>query len=31
MKLRLLHGVVFSEPWFGLWGYKIGCGSFDFT
>ncbi|KAJ6988306.1 hypothetical protein NC653_021283 [Populus alba x Populus x berolinensis] len=24
MKLRLLHGVVFSEPWFGLWGYKIG-------
>uniref|UniRef100_B9HJL3 PTC1-like winged helix-turn-helix domain-containing protein n=1 Tax=Populus trichocarpa TaxID=3694 RepID=B9HJL3_POPTR len=24
MKLRLLHGVAFSEPWFGLSGYKIG-------
>ena len=31
MELRLLHGVAFSEPWFGRWGYKFGRGSFGVT
>lgn len=31
MELRLLHGVAYSEPWFGRWGYKFGRGSFGVT
>ncbi|XP_050375159.1 PHD finger protein MALE MEIOCYTE DEATH 1-like [Argentina anserina] len=28
MKLRLLHGVAYGNPWFGRWGYGICRGNF---
>ncbi|KAM2329852.1 hypothetical protein ACFX1X_020758 [Malus domestica] len=31
MELRLIHGVAYSEPWFGRWGYKFGRGTFCVT
>ncbi|KAL5553342.1 hypothetical protein UlMin_040743 [Ulmus minor] len=31
MDLRLIHGVAYSEPWFGRWGYKFGRGTFGVT
>ncbi|KAH0990860.1 hypothetical protein GBA52_002343 [Prunus armeniaca] len=31
MELRLIHGVAYSEPWFGRWGYKFGRASFCVT
>ncbi|XP_042474520.1 PHD finger protein PERSISTENT TAPETAL CELL 1-like isoform X1 [Zingiber officinale] len=31
MELRLVHGIAYSEPWFGRWGYKFGCGSYGAT
>ncbi|XP_034683429.1 PHD finger protein MALE STERILITY 1 isoform X2 [Vitis riparia] len=31
MDLRLLHGVAYSKPWFGRWGYGFGRGSFGVT
>nr|AXF35970.1 transcription factor male sterility 1 [Tapiscia sinensis] len=31
MELRLLHGIAYSEPWFGRWGYKFERGSFGVT
>ncbi|KAK9277485.1 hypothetical protein L1049_007029 [Liquidambar formosana] len=31
MDLRLLHGIAYSESWFGRWGYKMGRGTFGVT
>ncbi|KAB2610010.1 PHD finger protein MALE STERILITY 1-like [Pyrus ussuriensis x Pyrus communis] len=31
MELRLIHGVTYSEPWFGRWDYKFDRGTFCVT
>ncbi|KAL5995483.1 hypothetical protein ACLOJK_025545 [Asimina triloba] len=31
MELRLIHGIGYSEPWFGRWGYQFGRGSYGVT
>ncbi|MQM08469.1 hypothetical protein Taro_041326 [Colocasia esculenta] len=31
MDLRLIHGVAYGEPWFGLWGYRFDRGGYGVT
>lgn len=31
LEFRLLHAVTDAQPWYGIWGYEFGTGSFGLT
>jgi len=31
LEYRLLHAITEGHPWYGVWGYEFGAGSFALT